>query len=103
MLQKNNLKLSVEGLAFLEDMFEPDDPIGVIDQMVVTFLPKGTTDSQKERLKSILTDGLPDFEWTIQYQEYLDNPNDQNNKDAVIKRLKETFNALFLLPEFQTN
>ena len=70
--------------------------------MIDIFLPKGTSASQKSILKNVLTDELPDFEWTIQWNEYIAKPNDSATVDPVIKRIKETLSALFMLPEFHT-
>jgi len=101
-IKKNGLSFSVEGLFFLNNLPKANNATSVIDNMVEVFLPKGTTASQKLNLKSILTDGLPDFEWTIQYNEYLLNLDDPVYVDPIVKRIKETLAALFILPEFQT-
>ena len=47
-------------------------------------------------------DDLPDFEWTLQWTDYIANPNDEDMEEAVIRRIKETLTVLFQLPEFQT-
>jgi len=101
-IQKNDEKFRVEGLVFVNNLSNPHSPALVIDDMIDVFLPKGTTDSQKLTLKDILTGDLPDFEWTVQYEEYLTNPNDLTYTEPLINKIKETLSALFLLPEFQT-
>ena len=86
----------------MNNLPNPGNPGDVIDDMVELFLPKGTTETQKLALKDVLTDGLPDFEWSVQYQEYINAPNDTDKSESVMKRIKETLTALFELPEFQT-
>jgi len=101
-IQKNDEMFRVEGLNFVNNLPNANNATSVIDNMVDVFLPKGTTDTQKLNLKSVLTDGLPDFEWTMEYEDYLSNSSDPVYVDPIIKRIKDTLNALFLLPEFQT-
>lgn len=101
-IQKNGQKFNVQGLDFVNNLQNPEDPVAVVDNMIAVFLPKGTTDSQKLEIKNILTNGLPDFEWTDQYNEYRNSPDDPTYSDPVIKRIKETLNTVFFLPEFQT-
>ncbi len=99
---KNDNQLGVDGLNFVKNLPTPNDATQVIDCMIKTFLPKGTTETQRENLRLVLTDGLPNFEWTIQYEEYLAAPNDPTYKDPIVLQLKKTLTALFSLPEFQT-
>ena len=101
-INKNDDYFVVEGLDFLKNLPDPANAVRVIQNMVDLFLPKGTTPSQLSVLKDVLTDGLPDFEWEIQYYEYVNNPNDPVYYEPVVKRVKETLVTLFLLPEFQT-
>lgn len=98
----NGENWSIDALKFLDNLPVPNDAPSVIDNMVDLFFPKGTSDSQKLSLKAILTNGLPDFEWTIQYDEYVANPTDTGREGAITYQIKKTLAALFKLPEFQT-
>jgi hypothetical protein len=101
-IKKEEQRLQVEGLKFLGNLSFPSNPVAVINDMVDVFLPKGTSESQKKVLKDVLCDGLPDFEWTVQYNDYIANYNNPLFYDPIIKRLKETLATIFLMPEFQT-
>ncbi|MCP4520360.1 MAG: DUF1800 domain-containing protein [Cytophagales bacterium] len=101
-ISKNDKRLNVIGLDFLNNLPNPENANTVIDCMIKTFLPKGTTDAQRENLRLVLTNELPNFEWTIQYNEYLDAPNDTNFSDPISVQIKKTLTTLFSLPEFQT-
>ena len=92
----------VNHIDFLDGLSNPFDAPAVIDDMVTVFCPKGLDNSKKLILKSILTNGLPDFEWTIQYNEYLADPNNQTYRDPVELRIALTLSQLFKMPEFQT-
>lgn len=101
-INKNGERFQVLGLDLVKSLSSPQDPVAVIDDLVDIFLPKGTTDTQKASLVKVLTDDLPDFEWTLQWTDYIANPNDEDMEEAVIRRIKETLTALFQSPEFQT-
>lgn len=95
----NNWKLNV--LGFLDNLSLPADAPTVIDDMSDVFVPKGLNAIQKATLKAILTNGLPDFEWTLQYNEYLANPGDPTYSDPVKQRVELVLATLFHMPEFQ--
>ncbi|MFN5418287.1 MAG: DUF1800 family protein [Flavobacteriia bacterium] len=95
-------RLPINHLGFLDTLSIPSDAPQVIEDIVTIFCPKGLSTTQKTILKFVLTNGLPDFEWTLQYNEYLANPGDMAFSDPVKQRLALTLDQLFKLPEFQT-
>jgi hypothetical protein len=74
----------------------------VIDDLALIFCPKNLPQSKKDELRLILTGGQPDFEWTVQYNEYLADPNDINKISAIQTRIRLVLDSIFKLPEFQT-
>ena len=95
-------RLPINHLAFLDALSLPSDAPQVIEDMVTVFCPKGLSVTQKLLLKAVLTNGLPDFEWTLQYNEYLANPGNTTYSDPVKQRIGLTLDQIFKLPEFQT-
>jgi len=77
------------------------DPNVMIQALVDLVLPYQLTDPQLAYLKEVLIPGLPDFEWTLEYGQYLNNPTDDVIRMAVENRLRALFLALLALPEFQ--
>ncbi|MEX2483700.1 MAG: DUF1800 family protein [Brumimicrobium sp.] len=98
----NGNKWAPNHLDFLDNLSNPSSAPDVIDDMVTVFCPKGLDNAKKATLKAILTNGLPDFEWTIQYNEYQANPTDPAYVDPVKFRVALTLAQLFKMPEFQT-
>ncbi len=96
----NNWKFST--LTFLDNLSMPSDAPTVIDDIADVFTPKGLSATQKLLLKTVLTNGLPDFEWTLQYNEYVANPGDPMYSDPVVQRVELVLQQLFHMPEFQT-
>jgi hypothetical protein len=95
-------KFGVDHLALLNGLSLPSSAPAVIDDLITVYCPKGLDTIKKNTLKSILTNGLPDFEWTIQYNEYLANPTNPTFVDPVKIRVALTLSQLFKMAEFQT-
>jgi uncharacterized protein (DUF1800 family) len=96
--QKYKLRL----LPFLNSLSLPSDPNVVVDDFVLLFAPKGLNNDLKLTIKNILTGGLPDFEWTLEYNTYLFDPNNVINSDLVADKFAQVLSFIFHLPEFQT-
>ncbi len=77
------------------------DPNSLIRGLVELSLPWPLPTEQMDYLKEVLIPGLPDFEWTVEYGAYLNDPLDDAKKMAVENRLRALFVALMSLPEFQ--
>lgn len=101
-IQVNGNFFKLNCLNFLNGLSVPSDPIQVIDDMALVFTPKGLSATTKLLLKTILCNGQPDFEWTLQYNEYLADPTNPTVSNPVRQRVEFTMYRLFQLPEFQT-
>lgn len=101
-LTVNGHNFKLHCLEFLDGLSVPSDPVQVIDDIVLVFCPKGLTNTQKLTLKFILTNGLPDFEWTVQYNEYIADPTNPTVSDPVRTRVELVLYRLFQMAEVQT-
>lgn len=88
-------------LEIIADINGVEDPNVMINELADHILPYGVTEDQKDFLKEILIPGLPDFEWTVEYTDYLSDPGDPQKKEAVENRLRALFAALLVMPEAQ--
>lgn len=80
-----------------------EDPYAMVDEINATFFALPFSQEQKTRLvKDVLQGGtVPDYEWTTQWQAFLDNPTNQGNRAALKVKLDAFFKYLFRLAEFQ--
>lgn len=76
------------------------DPNDLIDTLSLILFPRPITQQQKDYLKEILLPGLPDFEWTVEYGDYLAHPDDLDLKNSVEQKLRLLVNAMLAMPEF---
>jgi hypothetical protein len=70
--------------------------------MADVFTPKGLSAANKLTLKFILTNGQPDFEWTLQYTDYQADPGNITLSNPIRQRVEFVLYRLFQMPEFQT-
>ena len=95
-------KIKLNALVFLDSLSVPADGVQVINDLCNLFFPKDIDQTKKDILLDILTNGLPLFEWTIEYGEYQLNPGDPNYADPIRTRIELVLKELFMFPEFQT-
>jgi hypothetical protein len=63
--------------------------------------PQPATNEQIEDLKETLIPGLPDFEWTVEWNKYVNDPINTNQKNAVANMLKNLLVKICSLAEYQ--
>lgn len=88
-------------LDIVANIQQASDPGALVDALVERLFNYPITASQRDALKDILTPGLPDFEWTLEYGDYLLNPNDVNMRQAVENKLRDLFSVMVQMSEFQ--
>ena len=94
--------LKINGLTFLSSLQTPSNGTGLIDEICELFLARPLEQSKKDALLNTLTGGLPEFEWEVQYYEYIANPNDITFSDPIKSKIEEVLSQLFMFPEFQS-
>lgn len=100
-LVENNPDLfRIKTLDFISKIENATDPNELIVNIASLIFPVAISQNQIDFLKETLIPGLPDFEWTVEYGLYLDNPEDEEVKIAVESKLKRLFKAMSLMPEF---
>jgi uncharacterized protein (DUF1800 family) len=77
------------------------DPNLLINGLVNRLFNYEITQEQKDSLKAVLIDGLPDFEWTIEYSEYLGDKTNISLAISVDKKLRNLIAVMVQMSEFQ--
>lgn len=95
-------KFKIRALNFVDSLSLPSDAVAVIDDICLVFFPRAVDQSIKDELRAILTNNLPDFEWTTEYGDYIANPGNQTYADAVRIRVEKVLARVFTLPHFHT-
>lgn len=98
--QANGDLMRVDVLKFLASLDSPDDPNAIVDQCVQLLFPKPLSAERKEALKAILLPGLPDFEWTVEYLDYIANPGNPQFYNPIDAKLRALIKAMVTMPDF---
>jgi len=93
-------RFRIDVLAFTATMDNPLDPNDLVKGIVEVIYPNKLDQDQIDILKQILIPGLPDFEWTVEYKAYLDNPEDEEVRNGVDTRLRQLIRAMMARPEY---
>lgn len=93
--------LKIDPIPFLNNLSMPSSADAVIDDICEIFIPKPVDSALHTTLVNILTNNLPTFEWTLQYNDYLSNPNDPSFVDPVRFRVNLVLDRVFKMPQYQ--
>lgn len=94
-----NYRHKVNALKLVSTIDNAADPNELIRNLGLLFYPFPLEDNQHQYLKEILIPGLPDFEWTVEYNKHLDDPADTNLAQAVEQQLLNLLQAMFAMTE----
>ncbi len=94
------LRLKIDALSFVKTLDDPFDPNLVISGFAKILFPQPLTEEQAKALKEVLIPGLPDYEWGIEYSDYLTNPVDTQLARSVEAKLQSLLKAILSMPEF---
>lgn len=77
------------------------DPNILVETLANRLFAYPITAGQITALKEVLIDGLPDFEWTLEYGNYLADPTDTALALSVENKLKNLLTVMVQMSEFQ--
>ncbi len=86
-------------VAYLTD--KPEDINNLISTLTNLLFPLPATSEQIADLKETLIPGLPDFEWTVEWNKYVNDPGNTTQKNAVANMLKNLLIKICSLAEYQ--
>ncbi|MEM1220379.1 MAG: DUF1800 domain-containing protein [Bacteroidota bacterium] len=95
-----NQTLIIDVLGQVAALENPADPNALIEELCVLMFPLPVTQNQRDYFKSILINGLPDFEWTIEYSDYLADPQNSMLAASVENKLRNLYRAMLNMSEF---
>lgn len=90
----------IDILSHISSFKDAFDPNALIEEFVSRHLPQPLTQNQLDYLKDILIPGLPDFEWTVEYGNYVGQPDNPEVRRSVENKLRTFLAAFMSLPEY---
>jgi uncharacterized protein (DUF1800 family) len=97
----NSTTIVIDPLAFAQATSVPADPNVLIGEFALYLFPLAPTANQLDFLKETLLPGLPDYEWTIEWNDYLADPTDAAKMNAVRSKLQALLLLMMSMAEYQ--
>ena len=96
-----NRRVRVEAdlLGLIGGFANPSNPNELIVELAERLLPEPLAASQVDALKGVLLPGLPDFEWTVEYNQHLGDPDDTALAAGLEAKLRSLAAALLTSAE----
>ncbi|GAC1604460.1 MAG: hypothetical protein NVS3B25_33730 [Hymenobacter sp.] len=99
---RNGFKAAIDPVALVQALpaATGSDCNLLIDEFVRLMVPIALTANQRAFLKAALLPGLPDFEWTVEWQQFLAAPTNAAKRTAVATKLQALLRALMGVAEY---
>ncbi|MFN7119277.1 MAG: DUF1800 family protein [Saprospiraceae bacterium] len=97
----NGKKMVADVLGFVAKLEFPDDPNVVVESFTRALLPWALPQRELDILKGILLGGLPDYEWSVEYNAYAGNVTNSKLATAIANKLKALLRAIYSMAAFQ--
>jgi uncharacterized protein (DUF1800 family) len=93
--------LAIDSLAFVRSLTNPGDAVSLIDDAAQRLYAIPLTQNQKAFLKDTLVPGLPDYEWTAEWNSYVADPTNVQKSAPVKTKLEALLSTMLRMPEYQ--
>ena len=94
-------RYGLDYLRIISNLDNASDPNMLIQELVELVFAVPISDLQFDHLKRGLLGSADDGTWTTLYNDYLNNPSDNSNREAVYEMLFSLFWRFMRMPEFQ--
>ncbi len=100
---RSGKKIIINAVAFTQTLSNPGDPNVLIDDALATLyrVPLSATAKQTIKEQILLTNQTQDYYWTNAWNAYIINPTDPASFNVVNTRLKNLYQYLMNLSEYQ--
>ncbi|WP_235297933.1 DUF1800 domain-containing protein [Portibacter marinus] len=93
-------RFGINVLKFVDGIENATDPNELIINMGKLIFAFPLSQNQIDYLKNVLINGLPDFEWTVEYGMYLENPTNEDLAVSVFNKLTNLMATMMKMPEY---
>ncbi len=97
----NGVRLAIDPIAFANAVSVPSDPNVLIDEAAQLLFAIPITAIQKAFLKDTLIPGLPDYEWTVEWNDFQSDLTNQTKLGAVRSKLQALLKYMMNMAEYQ--
>lgn len=96
----NDQTIQIDSLGFLNNMDFPNDDLAVVLELESMFCCKPMNATQRLYLRTLLHNGQGSAVWTMEYQNYQNNPGNSAQANLIKTRMNSMLSAFFRMAEF---
>ena len=96
----SGIRIQADPFRMMTNIEDPLDPNLVVRGFAEGLCPLPLAEHQLAALKEILIPGLPDFEWTVEFGQYLENNEDPDLARSIEQKLRSLTEAILTMAEF---
>jgi hypothetical protein len=93
-------QFGIDVLSFIGSIQNATDPNDLITNIASLIFEFPLSQNQLDYLKEVLIPGLPDFEWTVEYGKYLEDPENLEVAISVYIKAASLLANMMKMPEF---
>ncbi len=94
----NGFRVELNVLDFVANLDNPTDPNDLINELAGLLFSQAITSAQLSALKSIILPGIEDYNWTVEYGDFL--AGDDSLRGSIENKLQALIKAMLRMPEF---
>jgi len=91
----------VDPIGFVNTVSNPADPNVIVSEFAQRLFAFALTVNQIQFLHDILIPGLPDYEWTAEWNAYVSDPTNTAKLNAVKSKLQALLTFMMDMAEYQ--
>lgn len=91
----------IDPLEAVKLISDPSNPLTIVTEFARIMYPMQLADEQITELKNVLIPGLPDFEWTVEWNDYQKDPTNDTKSAAVADKLRVLLKYMLAMAEYQ--
>ncbi len=99
--EEDGFIMKMDPVTLVDKLSTPSDPDVLIQELIDLIYPLDLNLEQKNFLKNVLIPGLPDFEWTVEWNDYKNDADNQEKKQAVTTKLRALIGTMMTMAEYQ--
>jgi uncharacterized protein (DUF1800 family) len=99
---KSGSRPTINPLPYVKTISDPSDPATLVNELTAAFVAVPLSAAQRDFLTdTVLLNGLPRYEWGVEWNDYAQNPGDAAKMKAVQMKLNAFLQYLCRMAEFQ--
>jgi len=98
----SKMKININSLEMAKRVSIPSDPVILVNELTSNLFAFELPQNQRDYIiDEVLVAGLPRYEWTLEWNLYIADPNNTAKKNAVKMKIDELYLYLLRLAEYQ--